>query len=166
MTAWMRVGAAALAAIVATTGAAIPAVAARKDPPGAHIQYRTRWLQRAHASADCWPGPDGGQGCAQADPQTWPHADPVRDGALVRLRINVTKRPTRVSVDSYRAITKGGDPKDRGKDIEWGLRSVRENHRVVAWDVVFRLHAHRTHYLHVIADCPYTAAWNATLKVR
>jgi hypothetical protein len=34
----------------------------------------------------------------------------------------------------------------------------------VAWDVVFRLHATRVHYVRVIADVPHTVAWN--LKVR
>ena len=154
------------AVAVATMGSTAVAWAYRDHPPGAHVQYRGEWLQRADASADCWPGEDGGIGCGEVDPQTWPKARRVRDDALVRFRINVNHKPRRVWVRSYRAISKNGEAKDRGKRIEVGLRPVRRDDRVVAWDAAFRLHAHRTHYLHVIANCPYTAAWNATLRVR
>lgn len=156
----------ALGAVVVTAiGLPGAASANRKHPPGAHVHYRGKWLQRAHASADCWPGENGGFLCGEADPQTWPKTDRVRDGALVRFRINVTRKPKDVSVRSYRAISKRGRAKDRGKRIEWGLRRVSRGGHVVAWDVAFRLHAHRVHYLHVIAECPHVAAWNARLEV-
>jgi hypothetical protein len=76
----------------------------------------------------------------------------------------VRRKPTDVWIRSYRDVGQNGRNKDRGKRIELKLRRVKRGGRVIAWDAVFQLHAHRVHYVHVIAECPFIAAWNMRVE--
>ena len=141
-----------------------PSGALPKDPPGAHLRYRGDRIQRAHLAGSCWPGENGGYLCSDERPRTWPQSDRVSAGARLRLRIHWKREPSRIFVDSYRSIRNNGMPRGKGKDIHAGKRPVRRDGRVVAWNIVFRLHDRRLHYVRVLIQSPHTVAWN--LKVR
>jgi hypothetical protein len=150
--------------VVMGGGLIMPAIAKSDTPPKARLRYRGEGIQRAHIAASCWPGEDGGYGCGETTPMTWPRRDRVKSTATLRMRIGSRSKPKRIHIDSYRSIRKNGRPRGRGRDIRARREAVRRDGRIVAWDVVFRLHATRVHYVRAIVDVPHTVALN--LKVR
>jgi hypothetical protein len=90
-------------------------------------------------------------GCSEVTPLPWPNADEVKAGARLRVRLKWSKKPNKVLVDSYRSIGDDGKPEDAGKNIYSKLIRVKRDGETKAWDVRFRLHAVRHHYVGVHA---------------
>ena len=92
----------AVSVLVAMFAIALPAVAGPpEEAPRATVRYRGDRIQRAHLTAWCWPGDNGGMGCSEVTPMTWPRVDVVEAGARVRLRMHWRRQPRRAHVDSY-----------------------------------------------------------------
>ena len=150
-----------LAALMSTSSA----IAQPEDPPGAHLRHRGMWIQRAHDAASCWPGEDGGMGCTEARPMTWPRADRVGPGDKLKLRVHWKRMPRRVFIYTYRDIYENGKPKGEGRKVDWHMAPVWRNGEVRAWDIVFRVRAVRKHYVSIMARYPDTVVWNVHVRV-
>jgi hypothetical protein len=147
---------------------ALPAFAGPPDEaPRATVRYRGDRIQRAHLTAWCWPGKNGGMGCSEVSPMTWPRVDVVSAGARIRLRMHWKRRPKNVHVDSYRSIRRNGKPKGRGQDLKATIRAVERKGDTVAWDVIFRVTKPRRHYIKSIVQFRKgTLVWNAHVDAR
>ena len=136
-----------------------------EESPRARVVYRSDVIQHAKLSAWCWPGSNGGMGCGQKEPLPWPRADVLGAGSRLRVRIGWRREPRRIHVDSYRSVRDNGQPRDRGKDLFFRKEPVIRDGRTVAWDIVFRVHAIRHHYLKVLAHFNEgTLVWNAHVR--
>lgn len=151
----------ALVLLGSATASALP-----DEPPRAYLRYRGERIQKAHLAASCWPGENGGMLCGEASPMTWPKVDRVKAGAALRLRIRWKRKPNRVFVETFRSVNRKGRPRDRGHRVPARKRPVRREHRLVAWDVVFRLKSVREHYVRVLVRYPETAVWNVHVRTR
>lgn len=160
--------AAALTTLAAAFSLALPASAGAPDEaPRTTVRNRGEWIQRAHLTAWCWPGDNGGMGCSAVSPMTWPRVDIVEAGSRVRLRMNWRRQPQDAFVDSYRSIDSNGQPEDRGQDLASRIRPVQRDGETVAWDVVFRVWQERHHYVKTIVQFSEgSLVWNAHVHAR
>ena len=147
---------------------ALPAIAGPpEEAPRATVRNGGDRIQRAHLTAWCWPGDNGGMGCSEVSPMTWPRADVVNAGSRIRLRMHWRRPPKKAHVDSYRSIGRSGKPKDRGQDLNSWIRPVERNGTTVAWDVIFRVMQTRHHYVKTIVWFKEgILVWNAHVDAR
>ena len=154
--------------LIAVSAVAVPATAGPpEEAPRATVRNRGDRIQRAHLTAWCWPGDNGGMGCSEVTPMTWPQVDVVDVGSRLRLRMHWTRQPKRAHVDSYRSIRRDGKPKDRGQDLHLRIRPVKRDGTIVAWDVIFRVNQMRHHYVKTIVWFRGgILVWNAHVEAR
>lgn len=146
-------------------GSAQPSTASPDEPPGAHLRLRGERIQRAHLAADCWPDENGGLGCSEQRPMTWPQRDRVGLGTALRLRVQWKQKPEDVYISTYASIRRNGKPRERRNHLDSVLRPRRRDGRIVAWEIVFRPNRERLHYISVLAHVPHTVVWNVKVRV-
>ena len=154
--------------LIAVSAIAVPAIAGTpEEAPRATVRNGGERIQRAHLTAWCWPGDNGGMGCSEVSPMTWPRVDVVNAGSRIRLRMHWNRQPREAFVDSYRSIGRNGKPQDRGQNLESWIRPVKRDGKTLAWDVIFRVVQTRHHYVKTIVRFREgNLVWNAHVEAR
>ena len=139
-------------------------------PPKTILYKGERELQMGRLGSYCWFDPSSGDGqCRDVAKLTYPAADDVGAGSVLRIRILEERKPDKFSVLAYREIDERGFPAGKTRQLDTSLRRVVEDGQTVAWDVSFRVNVPgRLYYLDAsgIWEDAGDAGWNFHVKTR
>lgn len=154
-----------------------PAQALGDEPPVTVLRQGNEVFQRGILGSNCWDSPDGEGGSVSRCEEvvaSYPKADRVKAGSVLRVRIFEAEKPDFVSLGAYRKVDDEGSPADEGQRLRTSLRPVARSGRTVAWDVVFQTNRPDRHYYLTLFgrwedEDGFTAGdavWNLHVKTR
>jgi hypothetical protein len=133
----------ALACLVGTQAAA-PAIG-NSRPPAAVLMKGEKVLQAGRLGSFCWYEPPNFPLCADAFPNSYPHAKRVEADSTLHIRIRKAEEPRRAYLSTAHRLDPDGWPVD-SRRLAISLKPVRREGRTVAWDAFFSVKRPDTHY--------------------
>lgn len=145
--------------VLAMTLAAIALVAAQaqagsfdQTSPEPVLMKGKAVLQKGHFYGDTWNYYDSANGTSgwvwsSASGTTgFPHADLVRVGSRLHIRLNKPQRPETFTIKAYPRVDEYGMSAGEVKRLNTTLRRVERDGKTVAWNVFFRVNQSDRHY--------------------